>query len=213
MPSRVLTAKAQASSPATTPMPTLREFGPRWTEDHCRALRQKSTGILTKGAHAPAPNLSRTRRSAARPDHDRARRAALRGSHPLQPKDAREHPRDPREAPAHGGRLGCAPRLAMCTRPAALPKRGTRRSGGGTGTRRTARSPATITMVCSAASLIRSASRVRASATVTAAMPSWLALTRSDGVKCLQRGLLVRDYILDLLARDWIKLPRLHVRG
>ncbi|MGA7120462.1 MAG: hypothetical protein WBY94_10215 [Polyangiaceae bacterium] len=44
-------------------------------------------------------------------------------------------------------------------------------------------------------------------------MPSWLALTRSDGVKCLQRGLLVRDYILDLLARDWIKLPRLHVRG
>jgi hypothetical protein len=32
-----------------------------------------------------------------------------------------------------------------------------------------------------------------------------LALTRSDGVKCVQRGLLVRDYILgSARARDWI---------
>ncbi|MGA7124188.1 MAG: tyrosine-type recombinase/integrase [Polyangiaceae bacterium] len=48
LPSPVLTAKAQAPSPAPTPMPTLREFGPRWIEGHCRALRQKRTGILTK---------------------------------------------------------------------------------------------------------------------------------------------------------------------
>ncbi len=34
--------------PPTTPMPTLREFAPRWIEGHAEALRQKRFGIATK---------------------------------------------------------------------------------------------------------------------------------------------------------------------
>ncbi|HEV3192537.1 MAG TPA: tyrosine-type recombinase/integrase [Polyangiaceae bacterium] len=41
-------AKAPAPSVASNQVPTLIEFGPRWIEGHCEALRQKKAGIDSK---------------------------------------------------------------------------------------------------------------------------------------------------------------------
>jgi hypothetical protein len=46
--SAALGPRTQALPVAAPTIPTLREFGPRWIEGHCEALRQKRAGIDSK---------------------------------------------------------------------------------------------------------------------------------------------------------------------